>query len=710
MRLFDICENGLYLVIEKEEDGKVHLMHFSSVPYEERYVAHEAFNNAYFTLVELMLTGNDRPGERFGNKYEITSPGNRLVYVSHTDERNRFGRKITVTQRDPESGVEAVSHLQFMEGLPVVRSWTEVINKSGEDQGLEYVSSFSYSGIMKEGVKPYDEKLYVTVPHNSWFREMQWTEYDAQTLGLTQTMEISESRSSKAARFTNVGNWSSKEYLPVGYIENTEVGNNLFFQIEHNGSWHWEIADHPGQLYLQISGPNEVYHHFWKNLKPGESFTSVPAAVGSTTDGFDGAMAVFTQYRRRIRRPNTDNEKLAVIFNDYMNCLFADPTSEKEYPLIDAAAEMGCEYYCIDAGWYAEGHWWDSVGEWLPCEKRFPEGLPAVLNYIRKKGMIPGLWLELEVMGIKCPKVAETDDSWYFMRHGKRVQERSRYQLDFRSPAVIAHANEVIDRLVKEYGVGYIKMDYNIEPGIGTETNADSFGDGLLQHERAYLAWLDSVFERYPELIIENCSSGSMRIDYAMLSRHSIQSTSDNTYYWNYASIAANAPSVLTPEQAAVWSYPLRTGDREEVVFNMVNALLLRIHQSGHLAEISPDRKALVREALDLYKTIRKSIREAVPFWPLGLSSFKDEWAALGLHAGKKNYIAVWRRNSHEDIVSLPVDHLYGKDAEVRCIYPSYHEAPAAWSAHTGQLTVQLPAQLSARLFELTEKNEVNAD
>ena len=26
----------------------------------------------------------------------------------------------------------------------------------------------------------------------------------------------------------------------------------------------------------------------------------------------------------------------------------------------------------------------------------------------------------------------------------------------------------VMDRLVNEYGVGYIKMDYNIEPGIGT--------------------------------------------------------------------------------------------------------------------------------------------------------------------------------------------------------------------------------------------------
>ena len=90
-------------------------------------------------------------------------------------------------------------------------------------------------------------------------------------------------------------------------------------------------------------------------------------------------------------------------------------------------------------------------------------------------------------MGIKCPKADKVPDNWYFMRHGKRVFDRSRYQLDFRNPEVREHASAVIDRLVTEYGIGYIRMDYNIEPGIGTEVNADSAGDGLLEHNRAYL-------------------------------------------------------------------------------------------------------------------------------------------------------------------------------------------------------------------------------
>lgn len=106
-----------------------------------------------------------------------------------------------------------------------------------------------------------------------------------------------------------------------------------------------------------------------------------------------------------------------------------------------------------------------------------------------------------------------------------------------------------------------------------------------------------------------------MRIDYAMLSRHSIQSTSDQEDYLRYASIAANAPSGLTPEQSAIWSYPMKGGGREEAVFNMCNALMQRIHQSGHLAEIPEEDFTLVKEALDYYKTIRGDIKRALPFW-----------------------------------------------------------------------------------------------
>jgi len=50
-------------------------------------------------------------------------------------------------------------------------------------------------------------------------------------------------------------------------------------------------------------------------------------------------------------------------------------------------------------------------------------------------------------------------------------------------------------------------MDYNVDSLQGTELNTESFGQGLLEHNRAHLEWLDGILKRYPDLVIENCGS-----------------------------------------------------------------------------------------------------------------------------------------------------------------------------------------------------------
>ncbi len=719
MERIDICENGLNMVFEINA-GKLRLLHFSKEKLKEKTLHRVSGKDMYFP-VEIQVTGRNRPMNWHGVKSVQTSPGCELLYREHKDYRNEQGRKLEWITEDETSGLQVILHYQFFDGLSVIRSWTEVCNGGTEDQGLESVSSFCLTGICKESMYGDDasqwrmgesipaEDLRIWVPHHSWRREMSWTRYSLEEAGLTCIADLtkSEAESSQVFRVSNTGNWSSKEAVPMGYLENPSVNTSLFWQIEHNGSWHYEISDFEGQYYLALHGPDEFHNHWWKNLKPGEHFSTVPVCVGAAEADFDAAMGVLTRYRRRIRRPNQDNESLPVIFNDYMNCLFGDPTTEKELEMIPRAKEAGCEYYVIDAGWYGDGFWWDSVGEWLPSEKRFPGGFRKVIDAIRDAGMVPGVWLELEVMGIHCPLAEKVPDDWFFQRHGKRICDKGRYQLDYRNPEVRTHADEVIRRVVEEYGVGYIKMDYNIEPGIGTTLDADSAGDGLMGHNRAYLDWLDSVFARYPELVIENCSSGGMRADYALLSRQSIHSTSDQEDYRWYATIAANAPAVLTPEQAAVWSYPLLEGDEEETIFNMVSAMLLRIHQSGHLAKLDAARFRLIQEGIACYKNMRKDIKEAVPFWPLGLSAYSNPWAALGLQIPEREdgseirYLAVWRRNSEEESIRLPVPSWKGKNAEAVCIYPEGKPVSCRWNQETGELCAELPMKMSARLFML---------
>ncbi|MFD2876503.1 hypothetical protein ACFTAO_11950 [Paenibacillus rhizoplanae] len=78
-------------------------------------------------------------------------------------------------------------------------------------------------------------------------------------------------RGSKRIAASNTGSWSAAELLPMAVLRNKESGSSLFWQIEHNGSWHWELTDQADQLTLLVSGPTEHDNHWWLKLAPRRS-------------------------------------------------------------------------------------------------------------------------------------------------------------------------------------------------------------------------------------------------------------------------------------------------------------------------------------------------------------------------------------------------------------------------------------------------------
>jgi alpha-galactosidase len=399
-----------------------------------------------------------------------------------------------------------------------------------------------------------------------------------------------------------------------------------------------------------------------------------------------------------------------VIYNDYMNTLMGDPTTERLLPLIGAAAEAGAEYFVIDAGWYDDadaGGWWDSVGAWQESASRFPGGLAEVLGAIRAAGLVPGLWLEPEVVGVRSPVVARLPDEAYFQRDGIRLVEHGRHHLDLRHPAAVEHLDQVVDRLVSDYGVGYLKLDYNVNAGPGTDAGGGAAGAGLLGHQRAYTAWLASVLDRHPGLTLENCASGGMRADYALLEHAQIQSTSDQQDFRRYPPIAAAAPAAIAPEQAAVWAYPQPEFTDDEIAFTLCGALLGRLHLSGHLNRMSPGQRALVAQAVAVHKQIRADTPRSTPFWPLGLPGWNDPWIALGQRdpdatTASTTYLTVWHRDDPRDTVrTLAVPHLRGRQITADILYPANADAHVRWDAQAGELTVTLPRPTTACLIAL---------
>jgi alpha-galactosidase len=222
----------------------------------------------------------------------------------------------------------------------------------------------------------------------------------------------------------------------------------------------------------------------------------------------------------------------------------------------------------------------------------------------------------------------------------------------------------------------------------------------LLAANRAQLDWLDAVLGRHPGLVIENCSSGGMRIDYALLSRLQLQSTSDQQDFRRYPPIAAAAPAAMTPEQAANWAYPQPDFSDDQITFTLCGALLGRLYLSGHLDVMSPAQLELVAEGVRVYKQIRPDIAVSVPLWPLGLPRWADPWIALGLRTPVATYLTLWRRDGTAE-TSLSLPHLAGADVTARVLYPATGTS-VRWDAARGVLAVGLPRLPAACLLILS--------
>lgn len=596
--------------------------------------------------VALQCSGENSPDQ--GMKSGLGQPGTRLVFVGHHQESTHGVSRLVCRHSDPILKLHVESIYEAFDGVPLVRRYSRLTNLGTAALGVEFLSSAMLHGLSSP--QDYDSELRIHVALNSWMAEGQWHTLRPSEMGLVENERTSWSE----ARAGSTGSWSTERYLPMAMAENIKLGLTWFWQIEHNGSWYWEISNVSARgnkaddVYAYLGGPDDLHSAAWKRLNPGETYETIPVAVGCVRGGFGAAIEALTRYRRvASQKERNKTVHCAVIFNDYMNCLWGDPTEGKELPLIAAAAQAGCEYFVIDAGWYADLHedWSQTIGSWQPSLTRWPHGLKFVLDQIRQAGMIPGLWLEPEVAGAKS-ELARKPDNWFFVRHGKRVLKNSRFLLDFRNPDVRAYLDRVIARLVNDYGVGYIKMDYNVDSLQGTELNADSFGQGLLEHNRAHLAWLENLLNRYPDLVIENCGSGGGRMDYAMLSRLQLQSMTDQEDYLKLPAILVGASAAVLPEQLAIWSYPLATADADEASFNMVTAMMCRIHQSGRLDSLSPKASASVAEGIRIYKEVlRKHIPAAVPFYPLGMSDVTNSKApvALGMRSEPQTLLSVWR-------------------------------------------------------------------
>jgi len=602
---------------------------------------------------------------------------------------------VRIVQRDPVTGLRVVTTV----GL--VDDGIRILHEARNDGAGELVLYALPTLSVRTAADP--ASLELVSGRSEWLGEGRWTREPVD--GLLPELGFAAVRQPDRTGYGQVstGGWSTGSVLPTAALapkaSDAATGASdvpgIAWQIESSAGWQWSLSRGDGGVVVTAGGPTEREHAAEIVLPPGASAMTVPAALVVGSD-VDGLFAALTRLRRGIRMIRPIDRTLPVVYNDYMNTLMGQPSTEALRPLIREAAAAGAEYFCIDAGWFTdETDYWDAVGEWADAPTRFTDGLGAVLDEIRAAGMRPGIWLEPESVGLRSPMIDELPDDAFFVRRGVPVVQQRRRHLDLRHPAARAHLDAVVDRLVTEHGIAFIKVDYNIEPGTGTDAGGLAPGQGLLAHTRALRSWLEAVQARHPDLLIENCASGAMRSDYHLLAVTHVQSTSDQQDAARYAAIAAAAPATVLPEQAGNWAYPAAEMSAGELAVTLVNGLSGRFYLAGFLDRLGGDARALVHGAVALAKSYRSDLAEAVPFWPLGLHGWDDAVLALGHRLpGGSARLSVWSRGEGGTL-TLP-----GSTATQ--VFPH----GGAWHTHAadGAVTIEVPPGPDAAVFEIRDR------
>lgn len=553
----------------------------------------------------------------------------------------------------------------------ICRQALKIKNLGQQSITLNKVNSLVISGIGKENGNWYNKgRILVHYTDCCWQGEFQWK---TATLSDLSIYPFSSHANPAEKVFSSFGSWNSLKHYPMIFLEDTFENKTYIFEIESPDSWSITISNlkkenDPGSISVCLSAANMLTDGWQLTLGKGEEYISAPAIFGCINGSINEALAAISAYKRQTSNA-VFNEKIPVVYNCYMNGIWSNPDETNLPPIIDAANELGAEIFCIDAGWHSpkDSKKTKGIGDWQPSDTRFPTaGLKGIVDLIKQKGMIPGLWLEIEAC-LKNTTAANNFKDCILKRNGKPIG-KDRYLLNFSCKPVTDHLEKVFDCL---YGMGirYIKNDFNQTAGIGFDAGGLSRSEALRRNSLAFSRFIQHIRKKYPDLLIENCGSGGLRSGHAVLKDFNLQSISDQENYLLYPSIASGAVMCMPPEKTGIWCmpYPVGYNDRyneitlnyfdknmlKQTEFNMCNGFLGAMTLSGRIDLADSPNRQIIKNYISIYKDLREIIHTSHPV-------IIDGW----LHAGEERIFAYALKSDVHSTALLLVWNLTDGNAE----------------------------------------------
>ncbi len=282
--------------------------------------------------------------------------------------------------------------------------------------------------------------------------------------------------------------------------------------------------------------------------------------------------------------------------------------------MIDDAAAMGLEMFVLDDGWFGNGEYARNndragLGDWELNTEKLPEGIDYIASHAHEKGLKFGIWIEPEMVNPKS-NLANNHPDWVVRSQGREIYTgRNQWLLDLSNPDVQDFVYGVFDRTMQlSDKIDYIKWDCNrVVNSFGSDWQKDQ-DRFFVEYVQGYYKVLRRVREKYPEVIIQCCSSGGSRVDYGQLAYHNEVWASDNTdavcrAFIQYGTSLIYPASIMGCHVSIVPNH--QSGATTPLKFRFDMACSGRLGMELQPKDLSESERALADRCIKSYKQYR---------------------------------------------------------------------------------------------------------
>ncbi len=388
--------------------------------------------------------------------------------------------------------------LTLLDGTPVLTRWLEITNLADHANALTELCPWSgrlWEGDVGEAVKLGHPTRWLP----QWAGWLQWSPLQPGKTVLEQTHGLTYQK-------------------PYFLLQHTRRGEYIFAQMGWPVNFRIAFDRGAGGLTFQM-GP--AAYHALRVLAAGETVTTPATHLAYLQGTFDAAVQAMQAHVRRSVVPSLNPQR--AYRSQYLLpgdqplsvCKGAafDETNVKK--CIDVAAAAGLEVFILDALWTG------TYGDWLkPDARRFPHGLSPVRKYAHQKGMLFGLYFELEggrrgysAFGASIGGWAE---SAVYQQHPDWFIEPQKI-VNLTIPAAAEYFNQTLNQVIDFYRLDLYRHDFNA-PLLGDGPSTLRHGFLECDYWRQYEVFYDAFHRarrRHPELILQQASAGGTRLDLA---------------------------------------------------------------------------------------------------------------------------------------------------------------------------------------------------